>query len=458
MPAAMLALMSPAPAMRTNLLLILAAVAAWAPALAGEFQYDDVRNIVFDPATAGGAALLERLANGFRPLLRLSYVLDHLLWGMTPAGFIATNLFLHAATTLGVAALARRRVAGGEIAAVAAGLIFALQPAHAAVVASASGRSTGLATLLVVLALLAHERGVAGTARWRLLSLGAMTLAVLAKETALALPALILLWERTRAMPTSWRESAQRLAPSCVLAVLLLLAAVTAGSRLRELLGFSLALASPFEALAGHAAALPLSLALWFQPWALAIEHPREFAATTSLAGAGVLLAVATLALALRRRAPLATLALLWPPAALLPTHSVVARLDPIVEKALYPGWVGPSLALAGAVVALGARLRMPRYRAGVAAACALVAALCAWRAAVWADPVALWREASERTPSSARAWSNRALAELAAGHEAAAAHAVARALELDPHAEAAWEVARAISLAAATHDPERKP
>jgi hypothetical protein len=443
---------------RTTLLLLLAVLAAWAPALGGEFQYDDLRNIVFDPATAGGAALIERLANGFRPLLRLSYVLDHLLWGMMPAGFIATNLAIHALTTLGVAALARRRLGGGEVAAAAAGLIFALQPAHAAVIASASGRSTGLATLLMVCALLAHERGIAGALRWRLVSLAAMTLAVMAKETALALPALILLWERTRESPPDRRETVRRLAPSCALAAVLLATAVMASSRLRDLLAFSFAIASPVEALTVHAAALPLSLGLWFSPWALAIEHPRSFAAATSLAGAAVLLAMVALALALRRRVPLATLALLWPLAALLPTHSIVARLDPIVEKALYPGWIGPSLALAAALGALGTRLQAPLARGFLATALALVAALCAWRAAVWADPAALWREASTRAPWSARAWSNHALAELGAGREAAAAKAAARALELDPHAEAAWEVARAISLAAATPDQERKP
>ncbi len=444
--------------MRSNLLIVLAACAAWAPGLSGEFQYDDVRNIVFDPATAGGAALLERLANGFRPLLRLAYVLDHLLWGMTPGGFVATNLLLHALTALGVAALARHRLDGGEVAAAVAGLIFALQPAHGAVIASASGRSTGLATLLIVCALLAHERGVGGAARWRALSLGAMTLAMLAKETALAAPALILLWERTRATPTDWRETARRLAPSCALAAVLFVAAIVASSRLREILGFSLALASPLEALTVHAAALPASLALWFQPWALSIEHPRVFSPAARFAGASFLLAALMLAVALRRRLPLASLALLWPLVALSPTHSVVARLDPVVEKVLYPGWIGPSLALAAALCALGSRLRTPLPHAGFATALALMLALCAWRAAVWADPVALWREASLRVPESSRAWSNRALAELGAGHDAAAARAVARALELDPQAEAAREVARAISLAATTPDPERKP
>jgi hypothetical protein len=165
---------------RSTLLLLAVIGAAWTPALWGEFQFDDLANIVFDPATAGGSALLERLANGFRPLLRLSYALDHLLWGFAPAGFIATNLVLHSLTALGVAALARRRLDGGEVSAFAAAAFFAPQPAHAAVIASASGRSTGLATLLMVGALLAHDRGVNGDRHQRWLALVCMTMAVLA--------------------------------------------------------------------------------------------------------------------------------------------------------------------------------------------------------------------------------------------------------------------------------------
>jgi protein O-mannosyl-transferase len=440
--------MADLPPARSTLLLLALVGAAWMPALAGEFQFDDLANIVFDPATAGGAPLLERLGNGFRPLLRLSYALDHLLWGFVPAGFIATNLALHALTALGVAALARHRLGGGEIAAFAAAAIFALQPAHAAVIASASGRSTGLATLLMVVALLAHERGVAGARGMRFLALACMTLAVLAKETALALPALLILWEITRAAPAAPREVVRRVAPACGLALVLLALALATSSRLREILGFSFALASPLEALALHAAALPISLSLWFRPWALSIEHPHVFAPSTMIAGAVVLAMVIVAALASRRRWPLAMLALLWPLAVLLPTHGFIARLDPIVEKALYPAWIGPSLAFAAGLVAL--RGSWPRIAPALAPAMLVLAfALCAWRASLWADPAALWREASEKAPWSARAWSNRAVAELGAGRAAAAESAVARALQLDPNAPAAHEVARAISLAA---------
>ncbi len=447
---------------RSTWLLLAVVTAAWAPALNGQFQFDDLHNIVFDPATAGGAALLERLGNGFRPLLRLSYVLDHRLWGFVPAGFVATNLLLHALTAIGVAALARRRLGGHGVVAIVAAAIFALQPAHAAVVASASGRSTGLATLLMVVALLAHDRGVGGDRRQGWLALGWMTLAVAAKETALVFPALLVLWEMTRPVPPAARVIASRVAPAGILAVALLGIALAGSSRLREILQFSFSLMTPVETLAAHAAALPMSLSLWVRPWALSIEHPQSFGVDAMFAGAIVLAsAVAAGCWALRRR-PLLALALMWPIVALLPTHGVIARLDPIVEKALYSAWIGPSIALAAVVarwgrgfgrsdgLAASSRLRwlvMPRTIV-LSMALSGAIAICAWRAAVWADPAALWREASEASPGSARAWTNRAIAELGAGRLAAAESAVVRALQIDPRAEAAYEARRAISLA----------
>ena len=174
---------------RTTVCLLAATLLAWAPGLGGQFHYDDLPNVVMDPATSDPAALAGRLANGFRPLVRLSYAADHRLWGFAPAGFLATNLALHALTVLGVAALARRRLRSETSVAFAAA-VFALQPAHAAAVAWTSGRSTLLATVLMVAALLAHERAT-GSLCWLCVSLLAMTLAVLAKETALVLPVLL---------------------------------------------------------------------------------------------------------------------------------------------------------------------------------------------------------------------------------------------------------------------------
>ncbi|MGB7904477.1 MAG: hypothetical protein WCF43_07280 [Steroidobacteraceae bacterium] len=431
---------------RTTVFLLVVVFFAWAPSLGGQFHYDDLVNVVMDPATSDPGALASRLANGFRPLLRLSYAADRQLWGFAPAGFLATNMTLHALTVLGVAALARRRVRSEGAVAFAAA-IFALQPAHAAAVAWTSGRSTLLATALMVGALLAHERWI-GSARWLGLSLLALALAVLAKETALVLPALLLLWEWTRQPMTPPREILRRVAPAAVTTAVLAVAAIAMSTRLREILTYSLALSPPSDALATNAAALPISLTLWWRPWALSVEQPQVFTATEMIVGAMALLAMVVGAVkAWQARVPEIALALLWPIVALLPTHSVFARLDPITEKALYPAWIGPSIAL-GAAFGCAPAL-WPRVRTVLATATlAALGALCWWRATVWADPAVLWREASVRVPDSARAWSNRALAELESGQSAMASESIARAQAMAPGDERINDAALAISLA----------
>jgi len=76
---------------QTTVFLLAAVLLAWMPGVGGQFHYDDFANVVLDPATSGSAELMSRLANGFRPLLRLSYAADHQLWGFVPAGFLATT-------------------------------------------------------------------------------------------------------------------------------------------------------------------------------------------------------------------------------------------------------------------------------------------------------------------------------------------------------------------------------
>ena len=427
--------------------LLLVTLLVWAPGLSGQFHFDDLPNIVLDPATADSAILMDRLSNGFRPLLRLSYALDHAIWGFNAAGFLATNLLLHLLTVWLVWALAYRRLEN-ELAVFAAACVFALQPAHAAVVAWASGRSPGFATLFLVAAMVAHDRAASRQGAWRAASLVAFALAVLSKEVALVLPALLLLWENTRAQAVPFAEQLRRVTPAAVMASALLLAALAGSSRLRELLEFSFALAAPLGALAIHAAALPASLGLWLLPWTLSVEHAADFTPAAMAAGATILSVMIAVAVRYRRSLPLLTLGLMWPLVLMLPTHSFIARLDPIVEKALYAAWIGPSLAIGAAlpwvVTAFGRRAAL----AGMVGFLCCLGSVSAWRAQIWAQPHALWREATERAPLSARAWSNLALLELDAGRHQAAAVAVARALALDPQAIKTRDLALAISFA----------
>lgn len=414
-------------------LLLVAVAATWGGTLSGGFRYDDFPNLVDDPATRGGAAFVERLPRGVRPLTRASYVLDHALWGMQPRGFLATNLLLHAATSAGVFLLARRRL-GALPAALGAGIAFALQPAHAEVVAYISGRSAGLSTLLIVAGLLLWDRGRSVAA------LALFGLATLARESALIFPALLVCWDATRPPGSGERTRPARIAFVALGVALGLLALLAASPRYRGLLAFSLAWRTPAEALAENLAALPATLSLWFRPWALSAVHDAPaVTATTVLSGAAIVLALLAAALGLRQRAPSAALAAAFVLVALAPTHGIVARLDPVAERPLYLAWIGPSL-LAGAFVgALSrpapARALKPLLAAGLlafGATAALSARFASDRARTVGDERRTWEEAVRKAPGSALAWNNLGAIRHEAGDLAGAAAAFRRALELD--------------------------
>jgi hypothetical protein len=401
-------------------------LAAWGAVPWGAFQADDWRTVVRDPATTDLAALLERLATGFRPLLRLSYFLDARLWGLRPSGFLATNLLLHLATVLGINALASRRL--GPLASFVAAVTFSLQPANAEVVAYVTGRSTGLMTALLVAALLAYEHD-----RW-ISSLSFFLLACLAKEVALVFPLLLLAWAATRGQAVDRRW----IAAYAMVGVALGLALLVLSTRYRTLAAFSLSLRSPWEALRLNARVVPEALSLWLRPQSLSIRHAIDLSPhpLEEFVDALLLAIPAVTGTLLRIRRPVLALAFVWPVAALLPTNSLLARAEPISEKALYLAWLGPALFLGDACACALRRLHgIPALAAATAATMVLGlgGAFCRQRVAIWAGPRRLYWDAVTKTPGDDGAWNDFGFALLEGGEEEAAALAFRQALRLNP-------------------------
>ena len=412
------------------LVLALVSLGAWCLVLRGAFQYDDLPTIVRDPATRDVHALLGRLVTGVRPLTRLSFFLDAALFGLSPAAFLATNLLLHLAAVLLVWALAMARLADARPALVAA-LAFALQPAHAATIAYASGRSEGLSAVLLLAGLLLWDRRRTGP------SLVAFAAACLARETALVFPLLLLAWEVTRPavqLDPSPSPTRRTLAMAGVLAsalVLLLLAL----PRYRALAAFSLRLRSPGSTLLVNGRALPESLSLWVRPGALSVDHAfvPEGNVAASILGLLFLAALVLGAIHWRRRAPFVSFAILWSLICLAPTSSFIARLDLLTEKPLYLAWFGPAVLLGRLIQ--WSRGRLPARAVAICAGAVLAvgAAFSVERAWTWSDPIRLWLEATERAPKCARCWNNLGMAYFNRELDPLAADAFRKASLLDP-------------------------
>jgi tetratricopeptide (TPR) repeat protein len=129
----------------------------------------------------------------YRPLSALSLCADVAVYGKQPAGFHLTNLLLNAAVCV-LAFLLLVELLGNRFVALMASLLFAAHPLHTENVAWVAGRTDVIAMLCILLSLLGYavwQRS--GRTITLALSVVAFALALLAKEIAIVLPALVVL-------------------------------------------------------------------------------------------------------------------------------------------------------------------------------------------------------------------------------------------------------------------------
>ncbi len=187
-------------------IVVVAGVAFW-PALRNEFNYDDrpqVREIAV-PESAGEwlAAPFEPWwpadhgKNLWRPLPRMTILVQKALHPQLPMLFFAVNILLHIGVSLILWALARR-LGLSAVAAGLAGLIFAIHPIHVEPVHQVVGRAETLAALAILAGLWCWTRGgLRGAAYWQQpLALG---IAMASKEHAVVYP--VVLAAATLALP-----------------------------------------------------------------------------------------------------------------------------------------------------------------------------------------------------------------------------------------------------------------
>jgi hypothetical protein len=187
------------------ILVVLAALIVYANALANGFALDD--NFIVQTNTR-----VHDLANVraiwltpywpffgtelglYRPLAIFGYAIQWAIAGNTPWLFHAGNLVLHASVSL-LAFLLLRRLAGTMPALIGA-LVFALHPVHTEAVANVVGQAELIAGATTLGACLMHVTRPAGPdIGWgRRLALALLFVAgVLAKESAIVLPALLMM-------------------------------------------------------------------------------------------------------------------------------------------------------------------------------------------------------------------------------------------------------------------------
>ena len=173
-------------------------------------------------------AFSQYYAGNYAPLHILSYLLDHALWGLSPAGYHLENVLLHALNGILFYHLLRR-LDCTQWQATAAAWIFLFHPVQAETVAWVSQRKNLLAMLFFLTTLLSYRTYATretGRTLPYLLALCSSAAAMLSKSVTVILPAILLFFDYTYLATTSRQPTRKRLLDKLPF---VLLAAVFAG-------------------------------------------------------------------------------------------------------------------------------------------------------------------------------------------------------------------------------------
>ncbi len=135
--------------------------------------------------------------NFYRPVLLLWFRFNHMFFGLKPAGWHLTTVLVHAVVTLLVYLLANRLL-GNRFDACVAALIFGLHPVHLEAVAWVSGVAEPLMAMWFISSFICYLKWNQKSTKawlWIFASLAFYVLAMLTKESALVLPAVVFAWE-----------------------------------------------------------------------------------------------------------------------------------------------------------------------------------------------------------------------------------------------------------------------
>lgn len=345
----------------------------------------------------------------YAPVQMLSYMADHLLWGLNPAGFHLTSLLLHGANGMLLYALVTR-LNGRQTTGLIAALIFIAHPVQVESVVWLSQRKTLLALFFYLFAFLSYLRAEVNDRHSRLfsaLAVGAFIVALLAKSVALVLPLCLAVYEFTLAGKRPFQGVCRRLFPFALAAVAM--AVLTAYTQQAETGGGRIPYhgGSPWATLLTMMPVAVHYLQLLLFPAGLSALyiHPiRAVPDGSVLLSAALLLSLGAVAATYARRSPnmLFWVAMFLLP--LLPVSQIIPLVTLINDRYLYFPIVGAAGLAGHAACHLYAGLTGDRRRLATGAAAGLILLLSGGaylRTGVWRNAVTLWSDAAGKYPAS---------------------------------------------------------
>lgn len=429
------------------LVLVAAAFAIYAGDFGHDWTFDDFPVIVENPDVRSLSAFMDNAKPG-RPLRELTYVLDHALFGLNPAGWHIQQIFWHGLNAFLLYLLALR-LGGRRLVAWFAALLFLAHPLQVEVVANLSHRKDSLALAFSLLAVHAWGRALEVERRrlmWGLTAFGMAWVAYQAKQIAVVLPLLFCAWELAFVPP--------RHRFLCRFRWVVAAGAVTAvaafgywfwfdggmeqfGSRMVTTLQlranyFAPVTLSVYYQMMLKSWAFMLGKVLW--PFDLAVEYtyvvPASWFDPWVLAGLGAFGAYGSALVVSFKRFPALFFCLCLAGALWLATSNIWPLAYFAADRYLYAPMAGMAL---GAALLCGRLFDRP---AAVVVGVVLLSGLAAlsWQQSrVWASPQALWTQALAVSPRSSFALNNMGNLRLMEGDLSGAKDYYLRSVEVNP-------------------------
>ncbi|TFH50443.1 MAG: tetratricopeptide repeat protein [Lysobacterales bacterium] len=395
-----------------------------------------------------------------RPVANISFALNYLAGGYDVKGYHLVNILIHIVNGVLVYFLAfiilcRIRMPGiqpsmpdlhARLAALVAAAIFIAHPVQIQAVTYIVQRMTSMATMFYLLSLLFYLLGRLREDRtWRIVywlaALASWLFALGSKEIAATLPVIIVIIEFLffRDSDKTWpgiHPGLLILALAATVGVFFLyLGSEPAFTVAEQYAGRDI---TPGERMLTELRVLVfyLSLLAFPNPGRLSLEHAFTVSHSltdpiTTLAAAGILIALLFVGLRLARRHPTVSFCIMW----FLITLSVESSfigLELAFEHRLYLPMFSFALAIAYLLSLAPARQRtMATALAGVLVV--ILAATSITRNVTWQNPAALWADAASKNPGSFRAQNNLARALVDQGRPDQAALHFNEAIRLNP-------------------------
>lgn len=404
-----------------------------------DFTYDDYPQALFNPFVKAWHFVPQYFVssvwkqtspfspgNYYRPLFLLLLRINYAIFGNRPFGWHLVTLLLHLLVTWQVYLLVKKLTGEFTLAWLSAA-IFGLHPVHHEVVGWASATTESLFAALFLAAFLAYLNSrESSKVMWMAASGGLFALAMLAKETAIVLPGMVLAAAWIDDNPVEGAKGSQlggrlkrALVPASIY-VPIALVYLFARNRILAGLGHSWGATSVSEWLLTLPSLLVFYLRHSLVPVGLSECYDVYYQHGFTFAGVGLpvlaLIAAAGVILFLRRQLGTRVLdhAMVWMWIPLLPAlDTFVFRPDELVhDRYLYVPSIGVAL-LAALVISRAAKSKSvlfgePRHVVIAGAALCLVLAFLSTRAvSYWTDDYALFARAHQVAPLNGTAANN---------------------------------------------------